>query len=152
MYDPQRMLLSSFLARLLPRCAEPAEAAAAWSAARDALRRIGAPEPELEAAVEGGDHAALEALLAAWRSDRRPLPAHDRELLKGAMTTFRKSLKVKRLDAESTIGGGPMSAGRQSSITGILPPDRFAEDVWQELARQKRLIALRNGTYTLPPE
>jgi hypothetical protein len=152
MYDPQRMLISSFLAQLLPRCAEPAEAAAAWSAAREALRRISEAESELEAAVEGRDRAALEALIEEWRADRRPMPAHDRELLKGAMTTFRKSLKVKRLDAESTIGGGPMSAGRRSTIAGILPPERFAKDVWQELARQKRLIALRNGTYTLPPE
>lgn len=152
MYDPQRMLFSHFLEQLLPQFSEPSSAATARATALTALRGITEPEAELLTAIEDSDHAALSSLIADWKSGRRPFPTHDRELLKGAMTTFRKSLKVKRLDAESSLGGSPLSTGRKSSITGITPPSRFADDVWHELARQKRLIALRNGTYTLPDE
>jgi hypothetical protein len=151
MFEPQRMLLSRFLEDLLPRL-EDRSSSAGWAQAKAALQACVEPEPDVAAALEARDHAALAELIGEWKAGRRPFPVHDRELLKGAMTTFRKSLKVKRLDAESSIGGGPMSGGRKSAIAGIVPPSRFAEDVWQELARQKRLIALRNGTYTLPPE
>ena len=45
-----------------------------------------------------------------------------------------------------------MSAGRQSSIVGVQPPDQYPQEVWAELARQKRLVAGRDGIYELPPE
>lgn len=131
--------------------ADPASDAA-WAQAREALRATATNEPELTAAVEGRDANAVKALIAAWDAGRRPLPVHDRELLQRALKAFRKSLKVTRLDAESSIAGGPMSAGRHSSILGIRPPDRYPRMVWDELARQKRLIAGRHGLYELPPE
>ena len=68
------------------------------------------------------------------------------------MKAYRKSLKVTRLDAESSIGGGPMSSGRHSTILGIRPPDRYPRSVWDELVRQKRLLGGRHGLYELPPE
>ncbi|MBM3975966.1 MAG: hypothetical protein FJ299_03115 [Planctomycetes bacterium] len=68
------------------------------------------------------------------------------------MTAFRKTLKITRLDSESSIGGGPMSSGRHSSIVGITPPNRYGRDVWDELVRQKRLLGGRHGVYELPPE
>ncbi|MBK9385802.1 MAG: hypothetical protein IPN34_13410 [Planctomycetes bacterium] len=151
MFEPQRMLLSRLLEDLLPRL-EDRSSSAAWAQAKSALQACVEPEPDIAPVLEARNYAALADLIGEWKAGRRPFPLHDRELLKGAMTTFRKSLKVKRLDAESSIGGGPMSGGRKSAIAGIVPPFRFADDVWQELARQKRLIALRNGTYTLPPE
>jgi hypothetical protein len=68
------------------------------------------------------------------------------------MKAYRKSLKVTRLDAESTIGGGPMSSGRRSRIAGITPPPRYPREVWDELARQGRLVDAKHGIYELPPE
>jgi hypothetical protein len=124
----------------------------AWAHAREALKVTGTSEPELTAAVEARDASAVQSLLRDWDAGRRPLPVHDRELLQRALKAFRKSLKVTRLDAESSIAGGPMSAGRHSSILGIRPPDRYPRMVWDELARQGRLIAGRHGLYELPPE
>jgi hypothetical protein len=45
-----------------------------------------------------------------------------------------------------------MSAGRHSGIAGMRPPDRYSRDVWDELARQKRLISVGHGIFELPPE
>jgi hypothetical protein len=45
-----------------------------------------------------------------------------------------------------------MSSGRNSGIAGMRPPDRYPRDVWEELARQKRLLSVGHGIYELPPE
>ncbi|MBL8858374.1 MAG: hypothetical protein JNL28_07725 [Planctomycetes bacterium] len=68
------------------------------------------------------------------------------------MKAFRKSLKVTRLDAESSINANPMSSGRQSNIVGIVPPARYPREVWDELLRQGRLLGGRQGIFELPPE
>ncbi|MSR63394.1 MAG: hypothetical protein EXS08_13205 [Planctomycetes bacterium] len=91
----------------------------------------------------------MRAVLAEWSANKRTLPEQDREVLRRAMKAYRKSLKVTRLDAESSIGGGPMSSGRHSEILGMRPPDRYPREVWQELARQGRLVARGHGIYEL---
>jgi hypothetical protein len=98
------------------------------------------------------DLAALRNLVEEWSSSRRPLPVCDREVLKRAMTAFRKSLKVTRLNDESSLTRNPMTQGRSSGILGMTPPSRYPPEVWRELARQKRLIAASHGIYELPPE
>ena len=148
MFDPKMQLVSSVLAQAVADDAGPG----AWAEARQALQLAVEKNPELVAAVEAEDTAALTAIVAAWASDKRLLPESDRGVLKRAIKAYRKSLKVKRLDAESSIAGGPMSAGRESSILGIRPPDRYPREVWDELARQGRLIDAKQGMYELPPE
>ena len=145
-------LLSSVLARNAAELAQDAASALPWEEARRALEPTRAQEPELAALIEKRDLAALRVLVEEWRSGKRLLPKQDREVLSRAMKAFRKSLKVTRLDAESTIGGGPMSAGRHSGIAGMRPPDRYPREVWEELARQKRLLSVGHGIYELPPE
>jgi hypothetical protein len=147
MFDPEKHLLCTVLA-----AAAEAEDAAAWTRAAEALAAARAKEPELARAVETRDAAAVHGLIGEWHSGKRPLPEPDREVLRRAMKAFRKSLKVTRLDAESSIGGGPMSSGRNSGIAGMRPPDRYPRDVWEELARQKRLLSVGHGIYELPPE
>ena len=73
-------------------------------------------------------------------------------MLKRALKAFRKRLKIVRLDQESTAGGGAFSSGKQSSIVGVAAPDQYPQEVWDELVRQKRLVAGRDGLYELPPE
>lgn len=124
----------------------------AWTAARHALRVCEIDEADLVAAVEARDAAALRAIVAEWNGGKRLLLVHDREVLKRALKAYRKSFKVTRLDAESTLGGGPFSGGRRSGIAGITPPPRYPHDVWEELARQGRLIRSGHGVYELPPE
>ena len=131
--------------------ADPASDAA-WAQAREALRATATNEPELTAAVEARDANAVKALIAAWDAGRRPMPVHDRELLQRALKAFRKSLKVTRLDAESTIGKNPMTSGHESSIVGMVPPTRYPRDVWDELVRQGRMSGGKHGIYELPPE
>ena len=152
MFDPQMALLSKYLERLAGRLASDEERAAAWEEARQASAAARESEPELAAALDAQDVDALRALIAQWAGGQRPLPVPDREVLKRAMTAFRKSLKVTRLHDESGLTRNPMTDGRRSAILGITPPSRYPPEVWQELARQGRLIAAKHGIYELPPE
>ena len=52
-----------------------------------------------------------------------------KEELRLAMKAFRKRLKLMKLDEESSLGHGPMSSGRKSSIAAIRPPDQFPKAV-----------------------
>lgn len=152
MFDPNMHLLSALLARVADELAADATNDNAWSQARHALEPTRAQEPELARLVEARDLPALRALLEGWSSGKTLLPKQDREVLSRAMKAFRKSLKVTRLDAESSIGGGPMSSGRHSGIAGMRPPERYPREVWDELARQKRLVSAGHGIFELPPE
>jgi hypothetical protein len=72
--------------------------------------------------------------------------------LKRAIKAFKKSLKLTRLDAESSIAGGPLSSGRSSGIVAITPPYGFPQAVWDELVRQGRLKPAGRGMYELTEE
>jgi len=69
--------------------------------------------------------------------------------LKQAMKAFKKRLKLTRLDAESTIGGGPFSSGRGSGIVGIQPPNQYPREIWERLVEQGRLRRVGGGLYEL---
>ena len=120
-------------------------------AARVALGIEEADDPEVHAALQARDPDALRAILDGWNTGERLLLERDRAVLKRAMKAYRKRLKVTLLDAESSVAGGPMSAGRESNIVGMVPPERYPDDVWQLLARQGRLVDDGRGTYGLPP-
>ena len=152
MFDPQMALVSKHLARIVGELEQDTGNSECWVKAQQAIEAAREQESELASAVDARDIAALRSIIAQWESGQRQLPEQDREVLKRAMKAFRKSLKITRLDAESTIAGGPMSAGRQSGILGITPPSRYPSEVWIELARQGRLIHAKHGVYELPPE
>ena len=80
--------------------------------------------------------------------DAIPTP-HD---LKAALKAFKKRLKLTRLDAESNLGGGPLSSGRGSGIVAIVPPNQFPPAVWDELVKQGKLKHAGRGTYELLEE
>jgi hypothetical protein len=123
-----------------------------WGDAREALAASGETAEDIATAVAAEDAAAVRAILEQWTSGKRHLPEHDRDVLKRAMKAYRKRLKVTLLDAESSIGVGPFSGGRRSTIVGVTPPERYPRAVWDELVRQGRLLASGRGTYELPPE
>lgn len=148
MFDPNMELLSTALAAVV---ADPSSDGL-WLEAQKARALSKVDEADVKQALEARDAAALGAILDQWKSGARLAPEHDREVLKRALKAFRKSLKVTRLDAESSLGVGPMSSGRHSSIVGMRPPERYPAAVWEELARQGRLIAGKFGVYELPPE
>jgi hypothetical protein len=151
-FDSQFHLLSKHLAGVLEALEADPAATEPWSSARNSLGEVRKSEPDLALAVDAKDAAALRSIVDAWSSGKRHLPEQDREVLRRAVKAFRKSLKVTRLDAESTIGGNPMTSGRESSIVGMVPPPRYPRDLWDELVRQGRMSGGKHGIYELPPE
>jgi len=69
--------------------------------------------------------------------------------LKQAMKAFKKRLKLTRLDAESTLGGGPLSGGRDSGIVAIQPPNQYPRQLWDKLVEQGKLRHAGGGLYEL---
>ena len=67
--------------------------------------------------------------------------------LKRALKAFKKRLKLTRLDAESRIGGGPLSGGQSSGIVAIQPPFEYPREVWDKLVEQGRLKKVEGGLY-----
>lgn len=72
------------------------------------------------------------------------------EELRKAMKAFKKRLKLTRLDDESSVGRGPMSSGKSSSIVAIMPPNQYPKAVWDELVARGRLKYAGQGLYQLP--
>jgi hypothetical protein len=73
----------------------------------------------------------------------------DPYVLKGALIAFKKKIKSMRLDDETSSSRGMFSGGKVSGVVAITPPSQFPREVWEELARQGRLIE-NNGCYQLP--
>ncbi|MBA3480968.1 MAG: hypothetical protein H0T51_04040 [Pirellulales bacterium] len=71
------------------------------------------------------------------------------EVLQRAFKTFKKRLKLTQLDAESSVGVGPMSGGRPSGIVAITPPNQYPRAVWEALVVQGRLKKASPGQYEL---
>jgi hypothetical protein len=71
------------------------------------------------------------------------------EYLKGALTVFKKRLKLTKLDAESSLGGGPFSGGRDSGIVAIQPPSQYPREVWDKLVEMGKLRHAGGGLYGL---
>jgi hypothetical protein len=152
MFDHKMQLLSTLLATVVADLEREPANDSHWSRARQALEPTRKEETALVALIEARDLAALKQLVEAWRAGKTALPQQDKDVLSRALKAFRKSLKVTRLDAESSLGGGPFSSGRHSEIAGMRPPERYSRDVWDELARQKRLVSVGHGIFELPPE
>ncbi len=68
------------------------------------------------------------------------------DYLKKAFKTFRKRLRLTRLDAESTLGSA-LSGGRKSGIVAIRPPGNFPREVWDKLVEMGKLRTEGMGLY-----
>ena len=71
------------------------------------------------------------------------------EALKNALKAFKKRLKLMRLDAESSLGGGPCSSGRSSGIVAIRPPNQYPQEVWDALVKAGKLKTRGDGLYEI---
>lgn len=145
-------LISGALARAAQRLASEPANPQPWDDASRAVAHVRDHEPELTRIVDARDVAALAKLVADWTSGAALLPEDDRSTLKSAVKQFKKSLKLTQLDDESGIGGGAMSHGKHSRIVGLAPPARFAQEVWDELVRQGKLVESGRGIYELRSE
>ena len=80
-----------------------------------------------------------------------PIPPTKDEL-KAAFKAFKKRLKLTRLDQESKMTRRPTTSGQPSDVVGILPPDQFRQEVWDELVKQGKLKRDKHGFYEMVPE
>ena len=151
MIDLKTALISKILGRLLDDARAGSAGDEAWTAAREACDEAKEEGAEVLAALETRDADALAALVESWTSGERLLPEQDRAVLKRAMKAYKKRIKLARLDADSTIGGGALSSGRASSIVGVRPPEQYPDEIWDELIRQERLVRGEAGVIELPP-
>ena len=85
-------------------------------------------------------------------SDEVPEETLTPAYLKQAMKAFKKRLKLTRLDAESSLGGGPLSGGRDSGIVAIQPPSQYPREVWDKLVELGRLRRVEGGLYQVNQE
>ena len=70
-----------------------------------------------------------------------------------ALKAFKKRLKLTRQDNEGSFSSKPLSGGRVSGIVGILLPEGFPSEVWQELiAKGKLKRTPGDSTYALVPQ
>jgi len=152
MATPDNHLLSQRMADLLPKLKAAPEDASLWSQASSAFSRAEANDEDLELAIEAQDIELFGEVIEGWQSGDRVLPEGDRLILKRAIKSFRKRLKLTMLDDSSGLGGGPMSGGRGTDIVGVTPPEHYPAEVWAALVRQGRLVADRWGTFELPKE
>jgi hypothetical protein len=74
------------------------------------------------------------------------------EYLKGAITVFKKRLKLTKLDEESSLGRGPFSKGQDSDIVAIQPPNQYPREVWDKLVEMGKLRYAGGGLYGLCKE
>jgi hypothetical protein len=81
-----------------------------------------------------------------------PLATPTRDELKAALKAFKKRLKLTQLDVDSELTRRPMTGGRKADIVAIVPPNQFAQAVWDELVKQGKLKYAGHGTYELVPE
>lgn len=113
---------------------------ALWRRADQALKDADAEEDvEIAIAIWDRDLETTTGIVRAWRDGSRPYGEWDKAVLRRAFKAYKKRLKLMRLDDESTAGVNPLSAGRESSILGIKPPEQYAPEIWDALLRQGKL-------------
>ena len=92
------------------------------------------------------------AIPTQFAEEPPPLPDIPEETLRSAMKTYRKRMKLMKLDHESKLGRSPLTSGKDAGFESILPPEEFAPEVWQVLAARGELEATGQGFYKLPTE
>ncbi len=155
--------LDTILAELR-QAGDPHAAGPLWGKVQKLLLKSKASKPHLAQVVMGRDVEELSRLvehLRAGGSGEPPAEATaavapaadvDAATLKAAMRAFRKRLKLTRLDDESRINVSPMTSGRPSAISAILPPREFPGEVWQALVEQGELRDAGRGFFELAEE
>lgn len=62
---------------------------------------------------------------------------------------LRKRRTLARLDDESSLGSGPTSGGKTSSIVAVVPPNQYPKAIWGKLVEQGKLKCVDQGLYQL---
>ena len=113
----------------------------------DKLARLDCRDVMVSAEYDGMEGERLRDFSKPFHDDA-PDDGMSKAYLKSALKAFKKRLKLYRLDAESSIGGGGLSSGKSSGIVAIQPPDTFPQEVWDKLVELDRLRE-DNGRYEI---
>lgn len=134
-------------------------AAGEWKQVYKLLQKTDLPAARVTHVVGMRDVAGLTELIHQLRAPAAAVAppqadAPDAETCRRALRAFRKRLALTRLDDESHISShSSLSKGADSGVTAaIIPPRKWPESVWQELARQGRLRYIGDGFYELPKQ
>jgi hypothetical protein len=136
---------------------DPRRASNEWKQVYRLLQQSGLPVATVAHVVGTRDVARLAELIGQLRAPAAaaaPADVPDAETCKRALRAFRKRMAAIRLDDESKISSrSPLSKGSDRAVTNaIVPPSEWPESVWQELARQGKLVHTGEGFYELPKE
>lgn len=134
---------------------DPRRATAQWKQAFNQLKKTDAESNHVAnvIAMRGVDQLAqiIESLRIDPVAKEDDVDAPDDATCRAAMRSFRKRLKLTRLDDESQINSrNPLTNGRPSQIEMIVPPVDFPRRVWDELAQRGELRDTGGGFFRLP--
>ena len=135
---------------------DPRRAAAEWKQAYALLKKTSAAGNHLDNVIASrnvdGFVKMIDSLRPASATDE-PAPAAvtiDDATLRSALKSFRRRLKLMRLDEESRIDlRDPMSKGQGPQITAIEFPREHGPEVWAELVRRGVLRRTGPGLYEI---
>ena len=133
---------------------DPLQVQKDWETVDRLLGRLAVEADEAHAVCKARDSDALDALVSQVEN---PTPMKSREPDReigddeklSAMKAFRKRLKLARLSDESKLGSNKLTGGRKSQIDAIIPPTKFAPEVWRALAKDGQLEDVTQGFYQL---
>ncbi len=74
---------------------------------------------------------------------------HTEEELKKALKTFKKRLKLTRLDDDSKLGRSPLTGTASERVVSMQPPSGFGKEIWEELVDKGFLKRDGVGFYEL---
>jgi len=156
--DPATLTRLDELITAIRNCGDPRRASAEWKQVYRLLQQTDLPAARVTYIVGMRDVDGLAGLIDQLREPAPAMPppadVPDAETCKRAMRAFRKRLALIRLDDESKISSrSPLSKGADRAVTNaIIPPNEWPEAVWQELARQGKLVHIGRGFYELPKQ
>ena len=107
------------LTRLVNQLTTPGGRPAAKSSPPTPTTPAAAPTPPQPTATRGIPSRSSTPTPQASIDPADPL------VLKRAMKSFRKRLKLTRLDEESKLGRSPLTTGKSSGVVAISPPNQF---------------------------
>jgi hypothetical protein len=132
---------------------DPRRAASEWKQVYRLLQQTRLAQGQVSAIVGMRDVTGLVRLIGELRAPvppPAPVETHTPETLRLAMRAFRTRLSLTVLDEESKLGRSPLTKGPGAGVAAIVPPSEWPDSVWQELARQGRLVYIGQGFYEMP--
>ncbi|MDP6602424.1 MAG: hypothetical protein QGH76_09040 [Phycisphaerales bacterium] len=144
--------------RIAGELAATEDAGPLWGELHRTLMKAGADATQTMRVIAARDLDELGHLIARLKGEEQavveaepePLPEIDNETKRQAMKTFRRRMKLLRLDRESKLGVGPLTTGKTADVDSMQAPHDFPDEVWRVLVAEGQLKDVGDGFYALP--